>query len=326
MRPHTSRLGASGARAFSLIEIVSTLIILALLATIGVGKYIDYSVRARQSAEAAVVRSVQAGLSQFRVNTSLRGQSGAFPSTLDPIAANESAAPNTAFFSHVLSTPITRDWRKGSTLNTYIGPTGTTYTYDPSTGQFSDQVVVAAGTPGALQSGNAPGFTSFTSTTTWNASMAPLSGTSQVFATGYTMAADGSLSLTDAAGFTENARRVAITGQIIDTGTWTLSLDTNLTEYWNQLNYWQVYAVNDTANLTLQGNTLNWGTAPSGAKLLARNYAPENQDGGQWFNYTDTFTVSAQDARDYTQLVVVMAGSANGGQILGWDNVALTKR
>jgi hypothetical protein len=219
-----------------------------------------------------------------------------------------------------MQTPVTAGWRKGASTNQYIGPTGTAYTYDPSTGQFATQIAVVAGS-GPGTTGSAPA-SQLTRASTWTAGGSVSLGAGQYVGAGYQLNG-GEIMLSDAAGFSEAARRTVITGQAIAAGTFTLQLDTALTNYWNQLNYWQVYAVRNGTTLNLSGNHLNWGTAPAGTKLLTRDYAPVGQDGGNWFNYQNTFTVSAQDAADYDQIVVIMAGTRFATQLLGWRNVNL---
>jgi prepilin-type N-terminal cleavage/methylation domain-containing protein len=297
---------------FTLIELVAAIVVLAMLAGVAVSRYFDHRQRAVSSSESATVRAVRSGIQQYISDASVRGWPQQ-PSRLDSAVA--SATDPSDFFSVVLSEATTQGWRKGATVHTYIGPTGATYTYDPATGAFSLTGAAPSG------SGTTPApqvTTSYTNTSSWIAggTGSPTLLPGVTVGSGYTLV-DGVIELTDSsASFNEAARRTVIMGQDISVGSFTLNLDTRLTNYYNQLNYWQVYLVKPGTQMNLSGNALNWGTAPPGAKLVTRDYAPPEKSNGQWHTYSNTFTISAADAAEYSQIVVMMAGSRAPGQTL----------
>ena len=309
--------------AFTLVELVVMIVVLAILSGVAIQRYFDHSTRAKDSAEQAVVGAVRDGIAHSMMSQAVGGSSTP-PAKLDDVSAGATASAVNALFVNVLNPGVTQQWSKGADAYTYIGPSGQTYAYDPATGQFGSNVTPSVGPGGGGGAPSAPSV-GLAVANTWTATTsAPLSA-NQYIAKGYSLSGN-EIWLDDAAGFSEGARRVAITGQEIAAGQYTLDLETTLSNYWNQLNYWQVYAVQDGVNLSLSGNTLNWGTAPAGTKLLAQDYAPADKSNGTWQSYSNSFTVSNADAAKYSQIVVVMAGSKNAGQILGWRNVSLTKK
>lgn len=309
--------------AFTLVEVIVVIVVLAILSGVAVQTYFNHSDKAKESSEQAVIGAVRAGINQHMMNQAMLGTSTP-PSNLDSVSSGTPATGASPLFINVLNPGITDGWTKGADAYTYVGPTGRSYGYDPATGQFGEGVTPTIPIGGGSGPGSGPGIT-LTSAPTWTASSgAPLTA-GQFYANGYSLS-NGEIWLDDAGGFSMGAQRLAMTGQAISAGEFTLNLDTSLTNYWNQLNYWQVYAVQDAAALNLSGGQVSWGSAPAGTKLLAQNYAPDTKSDGNWYSYSDTFTVSAADAANYSQIVVVMAGSKNAGQILGWRNVNLTKK
>lgn len=302
-------------RAFTLIELLAVIVVLALLAGVASMRFFDYTTHAKDSAEDAVVGAVRAGIGHYRARTALINATP-FPSSLDAVPTGTAASTATPLFTLVLQSPITADWSKGSASNTYLSPTGQTYVYDPSTGEFGLLGTTSNGA-GAVASAS-----TYTNTATWTAGVSSNVGT---FGYGYSQTSAGSFNLDPVTGFTEAGRRVALTGaQDIVSGAYSLSLETRLTNYYNQLNYWKVIAVQDGTTLNLSGNTLNWNTEQAGTKTLFQDYAPPSLSNGSWYGYNGSFQVDAATASLYDKIVVIMAGTRNDGQILGWQNVSLT--
>ena len=308
-------------RGFTLIELVAVVVVLAVLGGVATVRFFDYRGRAGSASEDAVVGAVRSGLHTFRMNAASAGTAEA-PTTLDSAAAKTAASAGAQFFTAVLDTPIADGWRKGSTTNTYIGPAGSVYVYDPANGRFN-----LSSRAGSTSGGSAGGDSGIRLTTaqTFTSGQTEI-GPGLFVGAGYALNGQEIELQESWPQFTEQCRRVVMTGQTIESGTFTLNLDTRLTNYWNQLNYWQVYAVKSGTTSSLSGHTFRWGEAPTGAKLITRDYAPPEKSNGQWFTYQNQFTISAQDAQDYDQIVVVLAGSKFDGQILGWRNVSFTKQ
>ncbi len=117
-------------KGFTLIELIMIIVILGILAAVAVPKYFDLQASAKTAAEKGVVGGVRAGIYTYFA------QNKAYPALLDAVAAAGTCASATPCFDTVLQQGgITADWTKGTTV-TYTGPAGTTYTYNPTTGDF----------------------------------------------------------------------------------------------------------------------------------------------------------------------------------------------
>jgi prepilin-type N-terminal cleavage/methylation domain-containing protein len=116
-------------RGFTLIELVMVIVILAILAVVAIPKYFDLQNDAKVAAEKGVVGGVRAGVYTYYA------KNRDFPATLDSASTAACSATNACFTEVLGQGGITSDWTKTSS-NTYTGPTGTTYTYTSSTGEF----------------------------------------------------------------------------------------------------------------------------------------------------------------------------------------------
>jgi hypothetical protein len=107
-----------------------------------------------------------------------------------------------------------------------------------------------------------------------------------------------------------------------EAGTYSWSLDNRLTEYNNQWSYWQVYLLNDDAVVGLTGGPA-YGRNFTGATVISNGYAPADKDGGEWYGYTDQFTISPCNSLCYNYVGFVMTGSLyTPNQVLGFGNLA----
>ncbi|MBL0870193.1 MAG: prepilin-type N-terminal cleavage/methylation domain-containing protein [Phycisphaerales bacterium] len=327
-RFHQPRVSNGSERArlgFTLVELIAAILVLAILGAIATGKYFDHRARALKASEEGTVATVRQAISRAITSGAVRGNASA-PATLDSAANGTVASPQSPLFSGVLSAPVMADWRKTG-ANVYAGPTGTVYTYDPVTASFSTNTNNAGGAAQQVQT-NQPPAVNLTVANAWVAG-SPNSvtlGPNTFVGSGYALN-NGVIELLDpTSAFSEAGRRNAITGTQVSAGTFELQLDTRLTNYWNQLNYWQVYLVKNGTTMNLSGNNFSWGSQPTGTKLLTRDYAPDSKSNGNFYTYNNSFTVSATDAAAYDQIVVVMSGTTNQGQILSWQNVSITKK
>ncbi len=129
-------------QGFTLIELVTVLVIIAALSAVSLPVYLDYRDDARASAEKGVVGAVRTAIHSTRSNGLLSGNAS-WPPALDAAAANREASSNNPFFTAVLATPVTDAWRKTGTSMRYVGPTGNEYEYLPDSGRFA--LIEAAG-------------------------------------------------------------------------------------------------------------------------------------------------------------------------------------
>lgn len=116
-------------KGFTLIELVMVIVILAILAVVAIPRYFELQEDAKASSEKGVVGGIRSGIYTYYAKNK------AFPSSLDSAIAGVCAATNACFDTVLAQGGITSDWTKSSS-NTYTGPTGVTYTYTSSTGEF----------------------------------------------------------------------------------------------------------------------------------------------------------------------------------------------
>ncbi len=74
------RRRALNARAFTLVELIAVIVVLAILAGVAIPKYFDYTAKAKESACKAVLGSVRAGVANFYANSILTTGTASYPS------------------------------------------------------------------------------------------------------------------------------------------------------------------------------------------------------------------------------------------------------
>ncbi len=124
-------------KGFTLIELVMVIVILAILGSVAIPKFVDLSTDAKNANEAGVAGGVRAGLLTYFIDPA-RGNRTTYPATLDAVADNTMCSNTNPCFSNVLvQGGVTEQWRKVSgTAKTYLSPAGNTYTYNSTTGDF----------------------------------------------------------------------------------------------------------------------------------------------------------------------------------------------
>lgn len=130
------RKSVKGQKGFTLIELIMVVSILAILAAVAIPKWVDLQAEAKTASEQGVVGGVRAGILTYFIDPS-RGNRTNYPATLDSASNAACSTSNPCFTTVLQQGGITSgNWSKASSTQ-YTGPTGTTYTYDPSTGSFS---------------------------------------------------------------------------------------------------------------------------------------------------------------------------------------------
>jgi len=67
------------ARAFTLVELLAVIVVLAILASVAIPKYFDYTAKAKESATKATLGAVRAAVANFYANSVVNTGTAAFP-------------------------------------------------------------------------------------------------------------------------------------------------------------------------------------------------------------------------------------------------------
>lgn len=70
-------------RAFTLIELIAVIVVLAILAGVAVPKYFDYSTKAKESATKASLGATRSAVANFYANEALNNGTAAYPTLVD---------------------------------------------------------------------------------------------------------------------------------------------------------------------------------------------------------------------------------------------------
>ncbi|NQT07160.1 MAG: prepilin-type N-terminal cleavage/methylation domain-containing protein [Candidatus Omnitrophica bacterium] len=141
---------------FTLIELIMTVVILGIIATVSIPKFIDLRSDATAKKEAYTVGSIKDGIYIEHTRRLILDMTPQYIENLDDQGYPSNASASTPLFDHVV-TGITAEWEKTGEF-VYKGPTGREYAYNPDDGTF-----------GIGSGGNGGG-----ATTTWS-----ISGTTQ---------------------------------------------------------------------------------------------------------------------------------------------------
>ncbi|MBI1908588.1 MAG: type II secretion system protein [Deltaproteobacteria bacterium] len=125
---------AGGSCGFTLIELVFVIALLGILAVSAQSVLISINQNAQTSAELGAVGSVKTGVEQYRMESLLSGRVPVLPPFLDQASVGSASSDN-PLFGMILGQGITSQWQKTG-MNSYQGPTGNAYRYDPASGQF----------------------------------------------------------------------------------------------------------------------------------------------------------------------------------------------
>ena len=120
---------------FTLVELVTVIVILAITTAIATPIFIDYRNQAQLSSEKQVVSAVRQSLQNRHLDNLIDG-GNQYPITLDAAPANSTASNSNPMFTKVLAFAVTERWQKGDSALAYKSPTGVAYRYDPVRGTF----------------------------------------------------------------------------------------------------------------------------------------------------------------------------------------------
>lgn len=128
-------------KAFTIIEIILGIVIIAILAAVVVPKFIDIRSEARQRSEEYTIGAVREAIQQSYARSLVRDDVPVYPPYLDDIDTVQlgAASSQNPLFNEVL-TGITSQWELLSMAleeSWYKGPTGTEYAYNPADGSMS---------------------------------------------------------------------------------------------------------------------------------------------------------------------------------------------
>ena len=120
---------------FTIIEVVLVLLILGILAGVAAPKLFSTSSSAETAIEQQIVRRVQDGIELYYLEKLSTG-APEFPTSLDSVGSGSICRGSSPCFIKVLNRGISdNDWQKVTSYE-YQAPSGNTYVYNPSTGEF----------------------------------------------------------------------------------------------------------------------------------------------------------------------------------------------
>ncbi len=300
--------------AFTLIEVLTAIVIIGILASLAVPVYLDNRQEAIESAEEAVVAAVRTGIHNKHARSAVE-DGPAWVAALDSVSAGGEASNANPFFAEVLSSPVVESWTKGSDANTYLSPTGQTYYYDPLTGRFATELsgeVLAQADPVL------PSITSFVNQSTFTAGEDLTNGT--WYGTGYSEE-DGIVRL-DHASNNWQRRALVQAFDMPEAGTYEFTMDYRYSDYHRQLHYWQIIGVKDgtTVDLT-SASDVNWNLNTEGTEQIYREYSRDGQDNEQWVTQTNSFDVTEEMVSQFDRLLITLVGSRRSQDILEWGEM-----
>lgn len=122
---------AEAGKGFTLVELVMVIVIMGILAVTAIPKFFNLQNDAKETAEKGVVGAVRSG-----IYTYFASNKGEWPSSLDSARSTTCSSSNPCFTEILTQGGVTSDWTKTGRY-TYQGPTGSIYTYTPSSGEFT---------------------------------------------------------------------------------------------------------------------------------------------------------------------------------------------
>lgn len=128
------------AHAFTLIELIAVIVVLAILSGIAIPKYFDYTTKAKESAVKGTLGAVRSAVANFYANESLKPTGAAFPTlaqmdTLGTVLQEH--IPSNPFVTGVNAGKIqAADWDPSAPTVFAVTATGYGWNYDATDGKF----------------------------------------------------------------------------------------------------------------------------------------------------------------------------------------------
>jgi type II secretory pathway pseudopilin PulG len=127
--------GRSSVSGYTIFEIVLVISLMGILSVMTVPHYFDLNDEARKQVELSQVAAIREGIAIYAAKSGASGSAAFFPSTLGDASIGQ-GGPDNALFSNVLEVGVMQDnWSKLAGRR-YRAPSGTVYTYNPSSGSF----------------------------------------------------------------------------------------------------------------------------------------------------------------------------------------------
>jgi len=120
---------------FTIIELIVVLIMVAIMASIAMPRFFDFSEDAKVAAENAEVAAVRGGISNYAYESQANSRSPVFPAVLDE-ASSGFPSPSNPLFAGVLLQGMTGGYWEKTSPTRYTSPSGKTFVYDPGDGSF----------------------------------------------------------------------------------------------------------------------------------------------------------------------------------------------
>ncbi len=126
---------------FTLIELIMVIVILGVLAAIALPKFSDLTTKAEVAGEAGVFGGIKAALAVYYADAISNGATGTdrWPVDLEDVDGSVTVEATDNLFTGILINPVSKisdNWNEDG-VNSYIGPTGSGYTYTNTTGAFT---------------------------------------------------------------------------------------------------------------------------------------------------------------------------------------------
>ncbi|MDX2147121.1 MAG: prepilin-type N-terminal cleavage/methylation domain-containing protein [Planctomycetota bacterium] len=118
-------------RAFTLVELIAVIVVLAVLSAVAIPKYFDYTARARESTVRGILGATRSAIANFHANTSVTGTS-AYPTLVQLQTAGtvlQDLVPENPYNDS--ATILAASWSSAQAVSGVGG-----WNYDATTGRF----------------------------------------------------------------------------------------------------------------------------------------------------------------------------------------------